>query len=78
MKIAALALSCALLGGAAGAGISAAINHSSGSGNSATVNVSGRTASQVTLKTVDGKTAMIIFARVVFPPPLGPVKTTSL
>ena len=58
MKIAALALSCAVLGGAAGAGISAAISHSGSSGSSATVNVSGRVASQVTLKTVDGKTSM--------------------
>ena len=58
MKIAALALSCALLGGAAGAGISAAISRDGGSGSSATVNVSGRTASQVTLKTVDGKAVM--------------------
>jgi len=55
LKIAVLALSCAVLGGAAGAGINAAINHSSGS---ASVGVSGRTVSAVTLKTVDGKTEL--------------------
>jgi serine protease Do len=55
LKIAALALSCALIGGAAGAGIGAAVSRST---NSTSVNVSNRTASQVTLKSVDGKTEM--------------------
>ena len=57
LKIAALALSCAILGGAAGAGITAAVKSHSGSGT-ATVNVSDRTASQVVLKSVDGKTEL--------------------
>ena len=56
LKIAALALSCAILGGAAGAGVTAAVK-SHGSGT-ATVNVSDRTASQVVLKSVDGKTEL--------------------
>ena len=56
LKIAALALSCALLGGAAGAGVTAAVkSHGSGA---ATINVSDRTASQVVLKSVDGKTEL--------------------
>ena len=54
-KIVALALSCALLGGAAGAGVMWGV---SGSGNETSVNVSNRTATAVALKTVDGKTAM--------------------
>jgi len=58
-KAVALALACALIGGAAGAGITAAVNHSTAqSGSKESINVSGRTASQVTLKTVDGSTAM--------------------
>lgn len=57
VKIAALALSCALLGGAAGAGISWGLNGGSGS-SSESINVSGRSASEVSLKTVDGKTQM--------------------
>jgi serine protease Do len=56
VKIAALALCCALVGGAAGAGITAAVNHRGGDATS--IKVSGRTASEVTLKTVDGKTEM--------------------
>lgn len=56
LKIAALALSCAILGGAAGAGVTAAVkSHGSGA---ATINVSDRTASQVVLKSVDGKTEL--------------------
>ncbi len=55
MKIAALALVCALIGGAAGAGITTAVGRSSGS---ETLQVSGRQASSVAVKTVDGKTAM--------------------
>ena len=54
-KIVALALSCALLGGAAGAGVMWGV---SGSGNSTSVNVSSRPAATVAVKTVDGKTAM--------------------
>ena len=57
LKIAALALSCAILGGAAGAGVTAAVKSHSGSGT-ATINVSDRTASQVVLKSVDGKTEL--------------------
>ncbi|MCI2057216.1 MAG: trypsin-like peptidase domain-containing protein [Oscillibacter sp.] len=55
-KFVALALACALIGGAAGAGITAAVNHSSGGSES--IKVSGRTASEVSLKTVDGKNEM--------------------
>lgn len=54
-KIVALALSCALLGGAAGAGVMWGV---SGSGSSTSVNVSNRSATAVAVKTVDGKTAM--------------------
>ncbi|BAK98538.1 serine protease [Oscillibacter valericigenes Sjm18-20] len=54
-KIVALALSCALLGGAAGAGVMWGV---SGSGSSTSVNVSNRSAIAVAVKTVDGKTAM--------------------
>lgn len=54
-KIVALALSCALLGGAAGAGVMWGV---SGSGSSTSVNVSSRPATAVSVKTVDGKTAM--------------------
>lgn len=56
VKVAALALSCALVGGAAGAGITTVINHADA--GDTTVKVSGRTATEVTLKTVDGKTQM--------------------
>lgn len=55
-KIAALALSCALLGGAAGAGV--AVWAGSGGGSATEVNVSGRPAVTVALKAVDGKSAM--------------------
>ena len=55
LKIAALALVCALLGGAVGGGVVWAV----GNGGSATeVNVSSRPATAVAVKTVDGKTAM--------------------
>jgi serine protease Do len=57
MKIAVLAVCCALVGGAAGAGITAAISQG-GSSSQAMINVSGRTATGVTLKTVDGKNEM--------------------
>lgn len=55
VKFGALALCCALLGGAAGAGVSWGIL---GGDNSTSVNISGRPASSVAVKTVDGKTAM--------------------
>ncbi|MDR3983990.1 MAG: trypsin-like peptidase domain-containing protein [Dysosmobacter sp.] len=55
LKITALALVCALLGGAIGGGIVYGVGHSS---SDAVVNSSGRTVSQVSLKTVDGKTEM--------------------
>ena len=54
LKIAALALVCALVGGAAGAGITAAVR----GGGSASINVSSRPATQVTVNTVTGKKAM--------------------
>ena len=55
LKIAALALVCALLGGAVGGGVGWAV----GNGGSATeVNISSRPATAVAVKTVDGKTAM--------------------
>lgn len=54
-KIAVLLLACAVAGGAAGAGVTMAVNHSIGS---ETINVSGRKASSVSLKTVDGKSSM--------------------
>ena len=55
LKIAALALVCALLGGAVGGGVVWAV----GNGGSATeVNISSRPATAVAVKTVDGKTAM--------------------
>ena len=56
LKLAALALCCALLGGAVGGGIVWAV--SDGGADSTTVNISGRPASAVALKTVDGKNAM--------------------
>ena len=55
LKIVALALCCALLGGAVGGGVAWAVG---GSGSATEVNVSGRPATQVSIKTVDGKTAM--------------------
>lgn len=55
LKIAAFALCCALLGGAAGAGILWGVGNM---GTSESINISGRNASSVALKTVDGKTAM--------------------
>ncbi len=55
-KIVALALSCALLGGAAGAGV--AVWGGFGGGNSTDVYMSSRTAATVSVKAVDGKSAM--------------------
>jgi len=57
LKITALALSCALLGGAAGGGAVWAVSRYGG-GNESEINVSNRPATQVALRTVDGKTAM--------------------
>lgn len=56
LKITALALSCALLGGAAGGGAVWAASRYGGSGSE--INVSSRPAAQVALRSVDGKTAM--------------------
>ena len=55
LKVTALALCCALLGGAVGGGVAWGVSNSSGG---TSVNVSGRTVSQVSLKTVDGQTEM--------------------
>jgi|Cm1ome_4_1110797.scaffolds.fasta_scaffold01240_6 serine protease Do len=55
LKITALALCCALLGGAVGGGI---VWGASRSGNEATVNMSGRPATSVSINQVDGKTLM--------------------
>ena len=55
LKITAMALSCALLGGAAGAGVMYGVGSH---GDATSVNVSNRPASTVALKSVDGKTAM--------------------
>ena len=56
LKIAALALSCALLGGAAGGG---AVWAASQAGqDESEINVSSRPAAQVSLRSVDGKTAL--------------------
>ena len=55
LKVTALALCCALLGGAVGGGVVWGVSNSSGG---TSVNVSGRTVSQVSLKTVDGQTEM--------------------
>ena len=55
LKVTALALCCALLGGAVGGGVAWGVSNSSGG---TSVNVSCRTVSQVSLKTVDGKTEM--------------------
>ena len=57
LKIAALALVCALLGGAVGGGVAWAVGGGT-NGNTAEVNVSSRPATAVAVKTVDGKTAM--------------------
>ena len=56
LKITALALCCALLGGAVGGGVVWGVTRSGGSGTE--MNVSSRPATQVALKQVDGKTAM--------------------
>ena len=56
LKIAALALSCALLGGAAGGGAVWAMSQPGG--NESEINVSSRPVTQVALRNVDGKTAM--------------------
>ena len=53
VKIAALGLCCALLGGAVGGGVAWAAG-----GSSTSINVSSRPATEVSLKTVDGKTEM--------------------
>lgn len=57
LKITALALSCALLGGAAGGGAVWAASRYTG-GNESDVNVSSRPVTQVAVRTVDGKTQM--------------------
>ena len=56
LKIAALALVCALLGGAVGGGVVWAVGN--GGGSATEVNVSSRPATAVAIKTVDGKNAM--------------------
>ena len=53
MKLTALALCCALLGGAVGGGIVWGVSNS-GEEDSTTINVSDRTVSQVAVNTVDG------------------------
>ena len=55
LKVTALALCCALLGGAVGGGIVWGVGRS---GGSTSVNVSSRQATEVALKQVDGKTEM--------------------
>lgn len=55
LKITALALSCALVGGAVGGGAAWAVMNR---GSATSVNVSGRPATEVAVKTVDGKTLM--------------------
>ena len=55
LKIAALALCCALLGGAVGGGVAWGVSRG---GNETGVNVSSRPAAQVKVNTVDGKTEM--------------------
>jgi serine protease Do len=57
LKLTALALVCALLGGAVGGGVVWGVTRS-GSGSETTVNVSSRPATQVKVNTVDGKTEM--------------------
>ncbi|MCI8329675.1 MAG: trypsin-like serine protease, partial [Oscillibacter sp.] len=56
MKVTALALVCALLGGAAGGGAVWAATRSAG--NKSEISVSSRPVTQVALRNVDGKTAM--------------------
>ena len=56
LKITALALCCALLGGAVGGGVAWGVSQAAGSTSS--INVSNRPATQVAIKTVDGKTEM--------------------
>ena len=56
LKVIALALCCALVGGAIGGGIVWGVSNSGDSGT--TISVSDRTVSQVSIKTVDGKTLM--------------------
>lgn len=55
-KLVALALACAMVGGSVGAGVTWGLTQNSS--DSTSVDVSGRTATQVTVKTVDGKTSM--------------------
>ena len=57
LKITALALSCALLGGAAGGGAVWAASHYGG-GNESEISVSNRPVTQVALRSVDGKNQM--------------------
>ena len=57
MKLTALALCCALLGGAVGGGIVWGVSNS-GEEGSTTINVSDRTVSQVAVNKVDGQTEM--------------------
>ena len=57
MKLTALALCCALLGGAVGGGIVWGVSNS-GEEDSATINASDRTVSQVAVNKVDGQTEM--------------------
>lgn len=57
LKFAALALSCALLGGAAGGGAVWAAGHFSG-GNESEITVSDRPVTQVAIHSVDGKTQL--------------------
>ena len=56
LKITALALCCALIGGAVGGGTVWAVSR--GGGEKTSVNVSSRPATQVSINTVDGKTEM--------------------
>jgi serine protease Do len=58
VKLVALALVCALLGGAVGAGVTMAATRGGSSAGTTSVNVSSRPATQVKVNTVDGKTAM--------------------
>ena len=55
LKVTALALCCALLGGAVGGGVAWGVSRSS---NSTSINVSSRPAATVSINTVDGKTEM--------------------
>ena len=57
LKIASLALVCALLGGLVGGGTAYLVSNSSSS-NTTEVNVSNRRPTEIQVKTVDGKTAM--------------------